>query len=393
MSLFSPSTPAVGESSTSTEIPLYVALSYAWGNPHDMLGILLDGRPELVTVNLFVALRRLRDLLRHPYRAPQAFKIDGVMFWIDALCVDQSNIEEKSIQVPRMGNIYGSAALVLAWLGESGTDDSMIARLVGIANYLWYFEAGGTVESSAIPVLESSINDGLIKDTFESLLERSWFERIWVVQEVALAKHAIFLIGSHWCIVAALCDLWSAICTSPENHHARSLITGTRIEMLGRVRYRIAREFPAFLTDLTVKAESTNTTTTVSSSEDETTTFDKNCRSSMIEEVLAQRTRPTTLSRWVQEAQERSEGSRDAEELVRTRLYAYILRSLVINTPTALHATVEHDHLYGLLSMTGGLRYPRALAPDCKYFPCLVLQRRALNSHTLRLETVLKCLP
>ena len=84
----------VCEPSTLTGTPLYVALSYAWGDPNDPAGILLDGTTRSITVSLFVALRQLRDLLRYPSRAPEVFNNDSILFWIDTLYIDQSNVED-----------------------------------------------------------------------------------------------------------------------------------------------------------------------------------------------------------------------------------------------------------------------------------------------------------
>ncbi|TVY12667.1 Heterokaryon incompatibility protein 6, OR allele [Lachnellula arida] len=73
----------------------YEALSYCWGNPAHTAKIAVDNAGELgVTDNLHAALRRLR------------FPDQVRVLWIDALCIDQSNLKERSAQVQRMGDIY-----------------------------------------------------------------------------------------------------------------------------------------------------------------------------------------------------------------------------------------------------------------------------------------------
>ncbi|KAF8852372.1 HET-domain-containing protein, partial [Acephala macrosclerotiorum] len=76
----------------------YEALSYEWGPPcPGVFGIKLNGQEHFVRENLWLALRclRLED-------GPRTF-------WIDAICIDQSNIPERNHQVDQMGRIYSQA--------------------------------------------------------------------------------------------------------------------------------------------------------------------------------------------------------------------------------------------------------------------------------------------
>ncbi|KAH8732079.1 heterokaryon incompatibility, partial [Phaeosphaeriaceae sp. PMI808] len=100
--------------------PEYDALSYFWDNqiPDKVIHISVDGNDNpkklLVTANCGDAIRALRNCLwwKSPYR-----------IWVDAICIDQSNVEEKNSQVNMMGDIYRNAYIVRIWLGLS-TDDS-----------------------------------------------------------------------------------------------------------------------------------------------------------------------------------------------------------------------------------------------------------------------------
>ncbi|KAF5697604.1 heterokaryon incompatibility protein [Fusarium mundagurra] len=90
--------------------PAYLALSYVWGDAKNTQSMAVDGHEVAVTVNLAYALRcaRLPD--------------KPVVIWADALCIDQANDEEKSVQIQLMGAIYQNAYKVLAWLGASDHD-------------------------------------------------------------------------------------------------------------------------------------------------------------------------------------------------------------------------------------------------------------------------------
>jgi hypothetical protein len=76
------------------DYPRYIALSYAWGDPNERLRIMCDGHELNVTVNLVHALQQLRSS-----RLPTGL-------WIDAICIDQSNGEERNQQVSMMHDIF-----------------------------------------------------------------------------------------------------------------------------------------------------------------------------------------------------------------------------------------------------------------------------------------------
>ena len=90
----------------------YEALSYCWGDAHDTRAIQCNGKTFNVTANLKSALIRLRkdDVPR--------------VLWVDAVCIDQSNLAERASQVSHMRSIYKRAAQVLVWLGpeDEGSD-------------------------------------------------------------------------------------------------------------------------------------------------------------------------------------------------------------------------------------------------------------------------------
>ncbi|KAI8945474.1 heterokaryon incompatibility protein-domain-containing protein [Xylaria longipes] len=97
----------------------YEALSYTWGDPHSSRGIIdMNGRPFPIRGNLEVALRSLR--LRNKPRT----------LWIDALCIDQINVEERNFQVGRMRDIYKGASKVLVFLGPATNNSDMAMDLI-----------------------------------------------------------------------------------------------------------------------------------------------------------------------------------------------------------------------------------------------------------------------
>jgi hypothetical protein len=97
--------------------PLYFALSYVWGPTTLGRRITLGGHVFPVTDNLFTALQFLRRL----------HEKNDVLFWVDAICINQESIPERESQVALMGSIYSHARITVCWLGRP-TGQGMLSR-------------------------------------------------------------------------------------------------------------------------------------------------------------------------------------------------------------------------------------------------------------------------
>ncbi|KAI1738198.1 heterokaryon incompatibility protein-domain-containing protein [Xylaria scruposa] len=146
-------------------LPPFEALSYAWGDPEDRTPITVTGETFRVTVNLATALRHLR----YPDR-PR-------LLWVDALCIDQRNILEVNQQVQYMVDIYASATGVLAWLGPDDGSASL------------GFDA---LRSISDTISQDEINH------LTALFDRPYWDRLWVVQELVLARDVQFVCGPEY---------------------------------------------------------------------------------------------------------------------------------------------------------------------------------------------------
>ncbi|KAI5364716.1 Putative heterokaryon incompatibility [Septoria linicola] len=157
----------------------FEALSYVWGDQQHTTAIQVNGFLFQAAKNLEEALRRLR----HPERQR--------ILWIDAICIDQTDNEERTQQVGLMGEIYSQAQQVLVWLGHhDGASRQAIAFIEAAA-----LDAKAHWKFDMSPHLPHQVLDTLHTSATASLLQRPWFTRVWTVQECVLASSLTFLIG------------------------------------------------------------------------------------------------------------------------------------------------------------------------------------------------------
>jgi hypothetical protein len=98
----------------TTDKPVYYALSYVWGVTGQTKQISLNNHFINITENLFAALSYLQDTSREFSRfSSKENHSNEIWIWADALCIDQQNQKEKSEQIPKMSEIYTSAASVV----------------------------------------------------------------------------------------------------------------------------------------------------------------------------------------------------------------------------------------------------------------------------------------
>ncbi|KAF2437157.1 HET-domain-containing protein [Tothia fuscella] len=172
----------------------YEALSYSWGLSSDRKPIICNDQAMRVTKNLYEALCRLR-----PHKGICPKKI-----WVDAICIDQFNSEERGHQVCLMRQIYRKAQCVIVWLGEEHDKHASSACSV-ICAIVHYFPAEASQSRAfyriANEVKTSSWVDGVpdtnsdLWNSVSRLYNCEWFWRVWCIQEVVVASTAIVMWG------------------------------------------------------------------------------------------------------------------------------------------------------------------------------------------------------
>ena len=202
----------------------YHALSYVWGDTGTRVPIIVNGRRLGITPSLYSALRDVSKVLsEHPgavtspsssallAEAPSASKNEDDQdpevslhltqwIWADAICIDQSNEEEKSAQVPRMGSLYASAWDVLAWLGTSSAEYR--ERAASLFKLIASFPCKSVNKKPS----ESKESQAPLDVDIDTLTEemtrfwsavRGWFTRIWTMQEGLLNPRLWLLYGGN----------------------------------------------------------------------------------------------------------------------------------------------------------------------------------------------------
>ncbi|EUC32189.1 hypothetical protein COCCADRAFT_37857 [Bipolaris zeicola 26-R-13] len=103
--------------------------------------------------------------------------------WIDAICINQADAEEKTLQVPLMRSIYTATLKVHAWLGVGGTFDAQ-----AVFTHLKRIVVVDELEKETISLPNQFRKDcAATQSTLQQLFLNPWFTRRWVLQEIALA--------------------------------------------------------------------------------------------------------------------------------------------------------------------------------------------------------------
>lgn len=200
--------------------PSYRALSYVWGSRVPGATIKCDGDTIIITKNCEHALQQLRK------------KDCIVVLWIDAICIDQQDLKEKSHQVGIMGKIYKQASSVLVFIGP-GTDDdaAVMERQVLMFSHIMQ------VSLSKSPTLREALDMNPSEDicaqissedfaAWKRTLSLPYWRRTWVLQEVGLAAHAKLIYGS---VELDWEDLMRAFTWLSDSPHAPPIPSGRAI--------------------------------------------------------------------------------------------------------------------------------------------------------------------
>lgn len=194
----------------------YEALSYTWGDDHDTASVYIQGKRLAIRKNLLGAVTTLRR--------PDA----TLLLWVDAICINQSDIMERNHQVWQMKDIYSKARLVNVWLGDSDIHDESDSGMDFISDFGKALEkrhptgrirVGSTWNADTTRtglVANSTLSEDDFFDYYGylslnlgawsgknarlqsaiKLLRRSWWKRMWTLQESVLGRQVTVHCGT-----------------------------------------------------------------------------------------------------------------------------------------------------------------------------------------------------
>ncbi|KAG9495661.1 hypothetical protein J7337_012215 [Fusarium musae] len=320
------------------------ALSYVWGARENPATILLNDQPFSITRNLYNALYQYRRHVFNDYGS------DKAMIWVDAICINQNDQVEKSIQVPRMSEIYGQCERVLAWLGPVDNDEEI--HVCRLAERLKHFQSPANSNSEDLTEddrIKTFMSSGRSNETAAIEVEsvrkalrfighRPWFRRIWILQEAVLAKkQPILLCGSHELGYEIFFKTWVLMLNPSED---------------GQLLYSFMAENPVRFKAIEL----------------------------VYKNILQARTENT---------------QEEAKDAVSREKQCALDTVKLLNEATELEATVAHDRLYALIGLLACDPLPPALQPDytqtfeelCYKFTMFILEQvqdiRVLNLGTV----------
>lgn len=193
--------------------PEYIALSYVWGDPKDTVPILVDGIEFPATNNLVSALRELQQ------------DSEVVTIWVDAICIRQSENDEKSGQIQLMKQIYEAASTTVMWLGGEADGSRQIMKMIAdfcarpdfkavlldkyaVGTRMSQFNdtdnSQGTEARSVWrlmlldPTIPTDRTHPALLSTQSSLVEllnREYWRRVWCLQEMSVSSHTVIMCG------------------------------------------------------------------------------------------------------------------------------------------------------------------------------------------------------
>lgn len=211
--------------------PRYNALSYVWGSPTDSATLYLGAHGLPVGKNLNEALLQLVSIGRWG------------KFWVDALCINQADEDEKAQQVGLMGEIYSKAFQTIAWLGPVQDDsDKVVKSITRLSEWVkenkfseneklesLRDEAGRASLESLIDALDygDEADHQVALKPIAKLFDSPWWHRLWKFQELILAKKIVIVCGPQavsWghCVRASLGLRYLAM-RAPSHQHRVTL--------------------------------------------------------------------------------------------------------------------------------------------------------------------------
>ncbi|KAI1748045.1 heterokaryon incompatibility protein-domain-containing protein [Xylaria castorea] len=163
--------------------PEYVALSYVWGSATPTFDLRVDETTISVRSNVFHALQHIRAIQGEIEAIPR-----DCYWWIDSICINQADEDERGQQVAIMGEIYERSKHVVVFLGKPDTDSHLAMEFLS--------RISKSEANNARAVVHQATTDEL--QALATFFQRSWWTRAWTTQECILSDELYFICANHY---------------------------------------------------------------------------------------------------------------------------------------------------------------------------------------------------
>lgn len=194
------------------DAPPYEAISYHWGNSDLSREILINGRRYAVTQSAYSVLQARRSV----------WKLRAL--WIDAICINQTDEQEKSHQVWMMKDIYQRASLAIVWLGGGWKPRLAAALVIEVWTENMHFD-GSNMDFEKWYHFERYRKYAPRWNALIDLFYNPYFSRVWVVQEVVVSQKVHLYYGGQY----ILWDLFSEALMECFHPVQRDLLSETSV--------------------------------------------------------------------------------------------------------------------------------------------------------------------
>ncbi|KAK3293024.1 heterokaryon incompatibility protein-domain-containing protein [Chaetomium fimeti] len=193
------------ESHPLSKPPRYIAISYCWDPTSARRGMFLDMKSFSISETVLEVLNQVQ--------ASQHATGSHDLLWIDQICINQDDQNEKLDQMYRMGEIYSKASKVFIWLGPTANQsDAALKNMERMLGEVVTLNQATATRADLPEDTAATINEDH-GQYYGHLFMRPWFRRLWTVQEALLARKLVVMCGYQEVDFELLVELASQVLT------------------------------------------------------------------------------------------------------------------------------------------------------------------------------------
>ncbi|KAH7399672.1 heterokaryon incompatibility protein-domain-containing protein [Pyrenochaeta sp. MPI-SDFR-AT-0127] len=191
-----------------SKAPAFLALSYCWGSIHRNATIHITNAAPPRDIENDNTLRIPTSLIPFLYRTRDRYNVRARTLWIDSICLNQDDPDEKNFHVPKMRDVYMKAMCTISWLGPNADDSAEAMKYAEKLSHAYRKHMAEQKLVTLTPEEEKQDVQVRVKmgdrglKALLLLLDRPYFERAWIAQEVIVSKQVYFICGERDCVVS-----------------------------------------------------------------------------------------------------------------------------------------------------------------------------------------------